>query len=170
MLVELGANVNTETDRDRPRVHCTSLILSAGGGQVECVQALVELQADVLALDASGQSALKLASVAGHSHVVRWLAANIAASSKLASTILDADKDSSTECLAAPEVRADHGKEPANRQQVPQMCAVCTATVAHGGGKLLKCAGCKTVRYCSTDCQKRHWRSQHKEECTRKLG
>jgi hypothetical protein len=53
VLVELGANVNTETDRGYTALH-----LSAGGGQVECVQALVELQADILALDTHGRSPL----------------------------------------------------------------------------------------------------------------
>eukprot|EP00878_Enallax_costatus_P009346 GHUV01009768.1.p1 GENE.GHUV01009768.1~~GHUV01009768.1.p1 ORF type:complete len:387 (+),score=74.62 GHUV01009768.1:293-1453(+) len=31
--------------------------------------------------------------------------------------------------------------------------------------KLLKCATCKTARYCSKECQKAHWRNGHKQVC-----
>ena len=30
---------------------------------------------------------------------------------------------------------------------------------------LKRCMGCKKVFYCSTFCQQRHWRIQHKTEC-----
>jgi len=36
---------------------------------------------------------------------------------------------------------------------------------ACGTAASLRCARCKTVRYCSIDCQRRHWRTGHKEEC-----
>ena len=32
---------------------------------------------------------------------------------------------------------------------------------------MLKCAGCGTVAYCGTRCQKRAWRRGHREECKR---
>ena len=31
---------------------------------------------------------------------------------------------------------------------------------------LLRCAGCRKTRYCSTSCQKRDWTHQHKQQCT----
>ena len=31
--------------------------------------------------------------------------------------------------------------------------------------KMRRCSGCDFVRYCSTTCQKKHWRSQHRHEC-----
>ena len=34
-----------------------------------------------------------------------------------------------------------------------------------GGRQLLKCAGCRNVYYCNTDCQTAHWRSDHKSDC-----
>jgi hypothetical protein len=30
---------------------------------------------------------------------------------------------------------------------------------------LLRCAGCKSVAYCSKDCQVGHWKAGHKQEC-----
>jgi hypothetical protein len=33
------------------------------------------------------------------------------------------------------------------------------------GIKLLKCGKCKSVRYCCRDCQKKDWRSGHKDKC-----
>jgi len=29
--------------------------------------------------------------------------------------------------------------------------------------KFLECAGCKLMKYCSTECQKKHWRNGHRE-------
>lgn len=41
----------------------------------------------------------------------------------------------------------------------------CGATERPDGGKLLKCERCRTVRYCSAECQKQHWHVQHRAEC-----
>ena len=40
-----------------------------------------------------------------------------------------------------------------------KLCAMCGKT-----GDLRKCEGCKSVRYCSKECQVAHW-SEHKREC-----
>ncbi|EIE27104.1 hypothetical protein COCSUDRAFT_55127 [Coccomyxa subellipsoidea C-169] len=32
--------------------------------------------------------------------------------------------------------------------------------------KLQACLGCGKAKYCSKDCQKKHWVSRHKKECT----
>ncbi|KAK3210460.1 hypothetical protein Dsin_015166 [Dipteronia sinensis] len=37
--------------------------------------------------------------------------------------------------------------------------------VACGSPGVKKCSRCKSVRYCSEDCQKTHWQSGHKTEC-----
>lgn len=53
-------------------------------------------------------------------------------------------------------------------------CALCDATRSDSGGSLHWCRGCQAlgpyeprrgVRYCSKECQKRHWRIQHKDVC-----
>ncbi|CAM0909054.1 unnamed protein product [Alopecurus aequalis] len=38
-------------------------------------------------------------------------------------------------------------------------CAQC------GGAGTKKCSGCKRMRYCSGDCQSKHWQSDHKNKC-----
>ena len=158
MLVELGADVNA-----RIQDGSTPLHMAAGEGHLECVQALVEMMgADVLALDSNGMSALKLASLQRHNHVVKCLASYVAASSLLNKNIPDGDDEEGPSLEAVGAYQSD---EPRNPRRKSRVCAVCTATQSHVGGKLLKCAGCnQVVRYCSTVCQKRHWRSHHKEE------
>ena len=39
----------------------------------------------------------------------------------------------------------------------------CGAGCAHAGIKV--CANCRAVRYCSKDCQRRHWKEGHKAKC-----
>ena len=31
--------------------------------------------------------------------------------------------------------------------------------------RFFRCAGCRKVSYCSRECQKAHWHSEHKQEC-----
>jgi hypothetical protein len=45
----------------------------------------------------------------------------------------------------------------------PDAC-VCGATQKEDGGRLRQCAKCKKQQYCSTECQKDHWKS-HKKSC-----
>ena len=46
-------------------------------------------------------------------------------------------------------------------------CAACGKTEGELliGFALKKCARCKAVQYCGTDCQRRHWRGGHKAVC-----
>ncbi len=44
-----------------------------------------------------------------------------------------------------------------------RVCAACGSTA----GPLRKCEGCKAVRYCNHDCQKKHWPT-HKGSCKKR--
>ena len=43
--------------------------------------------------------------------------------------------------------------------------AAAEASVAAGHGELKKCMACKMARYCSKDCQAKHWKEWHKRTC-----
>jgi len=47
-------------------------------------------------------------------------------------------------------------------------CASCGIT-AEVGAKLKTCSACKSVRYCSVDCQREH-RSPHKQACKKRVA
>ncbi|KAF2213895.1 hypothetical protein CERZMDRAFT_95923 [Cercospora zeae-maydis SCOH1-5] len=46
-----------------------------------------------------------------------------------------------------------------------EVCGNCGAETRADGSPLLTCGKCKKRRYCSTDCQKKEWKS-HKKVCT----
>jgi len=50
------------------------------------------------------------------------------------------------------------------RESIGKSCAVCGVGATTDGGKLLRCARCNFVSYCSRKCQKKHW-SEHKSRC-----
>merc|ERR1740115_627868 len=50
------------------------------------------------------------------------------------------------------------------RQTTVKDSYVCKKTAASTGAPLLSCAKCRAVRYCSSACQKAHWKV-HKHEC-----
>jgi len=47
-----------------------------------------------------------------------------------------------------------------------RFCENCEKRGEGGVGKMEKCSGCNSVRYCSLVCQKEHWKS-HKSDCKR---
>ena len=47
-------------------------------------------------------------------------------------------------------------------------CSVCGLPDGTGGCKMLRCSGCKAVRYCSKECAARGWKAGHKEHCAAK--
>ena len=49
-----------------------------------------------------------------------------------------------------------------------QTCAHCLAVLGHAGVAILKCARCGLVDYCSKDCQRAHWKANHKSFCIAK--
>ncbi|KAJ8110692.1 hypothetical protein OPT61_g6526 [Boeremia exigua] len=61
-------------------------------------------------------------------------------------------------------------KELRNKLHSPGTCAGCSALCGQGGAALLQCVRCKDRRYCSVQCQKKHWKI-HKKLCQAgKLG
>jgi len=36
--------------------------------------------------------------------------------------------------------------------------------------RLLKCSRCRVAWYCGKECQTKHWKSVHREECSDSLG
>ena len=49
-----------------------------------------------------------------------------------------------------------------------QTCAHCLAVLGRAGATILKCARCGLVAYCSKDCQRAHWKVNHKSFCIAK--
>jgi hypothetical protein len=49
-------------------------------------------------------------------------------------------------------------------------CAQCGAARRKNNKKLQRCAGCGLIRYCSRECQKAHWKVQHRHECPAALA
>ena len=62
-----------------------------------------------------------------------------------------------------------------SRQQIFQECRYCHAMPIEGvyssdgeqggGLKLMSCSLCKSVKYCSRECQAAHWKAGHKQDC-----
>lgn len=55
-------------------------------------------------------------------------------------------------------------KELRSKVHRPDVCGECSASQGESGKALLQCARSKDRRYCSSDCQKRHWKV-HKKLC-----
>lgn len=55
-------------------------------------------------------------------------------------------------------------KELRSKFHNPNVCAACSNSQGKDGGELLQCARCKDRKYCSTACQKEHWKV-HKKLC-----
>ena len=48
-----------------------------------------------------------------------------------------------------------------------RVCAYCSGVSLTG---MKKCGRCKLVHYCDRECQKEHWKQEHKRYCTPCLG
>ncbi|KZM23387.1 metal ion binding [Ascochyta rabiei] len=49
-------------------------------------------------------------------------------------------------------------KELRNKLHCPEACAQCSARRGHSGSNLIQYARCKDRKYCSSVCQKKHWK------------
>ena len=70
---------------------------------------------------------------------------------------IDGESTSTSASAAAPEAH------PNEIVAYMRSCNVCGKT----GDGIKKCAGCETVAYCCRACQKKAWRSGHREICKR---
>jgi hypothetical protein len=61
------------------------------------------------------------------------------------------------------ETATDKEKEAEQEEETTKKCEGCDAAETSSGAFKL-CAKCKQVRYCSRDCQKKHWK-EHKKDC-----
>ncbi len=73
-----------------------------------------------------------------------------------------------TDAIASsPEIARDIRKRvmalPA--QTTGAVCANCTARCWDTEPAFKMCAACADVRYCSKECQREHWRAEHREKC-----
>jgi TPR repeat protein len=50
--------------------------------------------------------------------------------------------------------------------QMLHVCAQCK-NVESDYGQYQKCGGCCAIHYCGTDCQRTHWKTEHKSTCSR---
>ena len=48
-----------------------------------------------------------------------------------------------------------------DKKSITKQCSYCWSTL----GNLLRCSGCKILFYCNTECQSKHWKLIHKENC-----
>ena len=79
---------------------------------------------------------------------------------------------SASGAAAAPASGQQQGAAAGSSSQRHAAAAPCCSTcgaAASADTKLRKCAGCKAVRYCSTECQKAHWRA-HRPACLAARG
>jgi hypothetical protein len=68
------------------------------------------------------------------------------------------------------EMRRTHTKLVQEKWDGHEICANCFTLEKDlkGDKKLLKCAACKQIMYCSRDCQVEHWKTTHKKQCNKK--
>lgn len=64
---------------------------------------------------------------------------------------------------------SDRDKRVITNAQKGKSCASCGVHDGSEFKKLMKCKGCQSVYYCSSECQKSHWKA-HKSECKKKQG
>jgi hypothetical protein len=56
----------------------------------------------------------------------------------------------------------------ATRHEMP--CAGCGAVPERDVPRFRRCGACNAVAYCGVECQRLHWRRQHKRECSTLAG
>ncbi|KAK3238482.1 hypothetical protein CYMTET_51509, partial [Cymbomonas tetramitiformis] len=76
-------------------------------------------------------------------------------------------KDTSRPDLGdAPGVARDSGFALSDKDVIKRCSNANCLAREREGKKFLRCGRCKMEFYCSTHCQKTHWRDEHKAKCT----
>ena len=141
LLVTAGASVDRAMNDG-----CTPLIVAAHKGRSAIVRHLLKHGADPSVTSSKDRStALHLAAMQGHKKCVALLAPH-ASPEQLANT----------SSLVPAEMR--------DKLRLRQ-CANCGKLQVLGEKTFKKCGQCRVVRYCSKDCQTKHWEGKHELEC-----
>lgn len=157
--------------RDNPDVALKEAMAYAD--KVEVVMSLIERGVDVNATDDDGTGALIMNVYNGRIPVIQCLieqGVNVNVVSLYGMTAMDASDDTEYNKEETVKMLNDAGA-----LRVSNICAECGMTTNSCSPpdermqtlKMKRCSRCKTVYYCSLACQKVHWRSKHREYCSK---
>lgn len=155
-LVAFGAGVDITDNTDSTPLNLAAI----SGGHTPVVRELLEAGASVDAADFLCRTPLH--------NTARWGSCCPAIAIELLNAGADVDaKDCDGRTPYQLAVDKEH-TDIANviLRAMIHRCAMCRERTRPDGRKLWRCGGdgC-TRRYCSTQCQERHWKCQHKKEC-----
>ena len=157
------------------------MLIAAENGHKDIVQLLVTAKADLSKTDLGrGGTALHWAASNGHKQVVSWLLEK----DRTNATVRALDGGTALQWAAFKGHRGcckvlmqhtglDEEEMADLTRLIPtdmkarlklRQCTACERSQDLGEKKFKKCARCQQVRYCSTDCQRAHWR-EHKRDC-----
>jgi hypothetical protein len=150
LVEELGADVNADVPRP-------PLYVAAVRGHLDVVRLLLKLGANIDQTDSNGVTPLMVATVQKHDELVLWL---VKAGANTQKRRFHADGVSTALSLSQYFAGAS-----AEQTMYLESKTHCSSPGCSGAG-LMKCTGCKQVRYCKEACQLAHWKA-HKADCKR---
>lgn len=160
-VLKAGAGVSAEAMRRLEDAH--QRVRSAAGGSAEQQQGARGGAAASSSAAASPQAGAT-GSAAGSSRAPAG-SSKASFSTASAAAAAGAGCATATPAAAAAEARGQAADANADAGEQAKSCAVC-GKVRGDGVKLKYCTGCRTVRYCSPECQAAHWkRLGHKQAC-----
>ena len=160
LLLERGANVDAAEARG-----FTSLMMAGSEGYANVVVTLLRAGANVNATGVDGETALHIAVRSMQPLIIAIL---VQAGADL--TLRDGEGKTAKEVAESSEnpiirnmVNAIENAPVLVSEEGPErLCAFCFSLLE----KAKRCGKCKSIRYCSVDCQRSHWPA-HKQSCGR---